>query len=86
MMRSELTFRVVGISADGLRHVVGERFWRFQAEIVSRRLVQGGKFREIFVEPDVLETFEVDGRSVGSEVPAYLAPTRPVWQPCLGLL
>lgn len=59
-MRSNLTFRVVGVSVDGRRFILGERFLRSQAETVSRRLLGAGNYREILVEPDAFEaTLEV---------------------------
>lgn len=59
-MRSNLTFRVVGVGLDGRRFLLGERFLQSQAETVGRRLLGAGKFREILVEPDSFgETQEV---------------------------
>lgn len=51
-MRSNLTFRVVGVSVDGRRFILGERFLQSQAETVGRRLLGAGNYREILVEPD----------------------------------
>ena len=70
-MRSNLTFRVVGVSVDGRRFILGERFLQSQAETVGRRLLGAGKYREILVEPDSPAT-GWEGGPNGSRLPVPL--------------
>jgi hypothetical protein len=51
-MRGDVTFRVIGVSEDGSRFVVGERFWYTQADLLRQHVIVSNKFSQILVEPD----------------------------------